>query len=124
MRNLLLIGIVLILASCEQEPIVTPQEVEVEFTVIAGIKDFTSYEVEFPLLTPSATNPLYVSPFGDNYSKQKTFIVKSKSPFIVRAKHFSQSDWIYCKVYKDKYLVASDSLFGKVKEIWITYEWE
>ena len=108
-----LIIICLVFLGCEQS---NPNE----YTVKVSVKQWSSYEVEFPNLPKTPTNPLIVNKFHDGWDYDTTLTAIGEG-ITVRAKHLAPEDWIIVKLYENGTLVKADSAFGKVKEIWI--EW-
>jgi hypothetical protein len=116
MKKLILLLLV-IFAGCEAT------DNERQFDVTVRVENWISYEIEFPNLPASETNPLRVVRTQPYYEQFTTVAVTSPSPLTIRAKHGGTSDWIFVEIHENGKLLKADSAFGKYKEIWVNYEW-
>ena len=116
MKKLILLLLVLF-AGCEAT------DNERQFDVTVRVENWISYEIEFPNLPASETNPLYMIKVITDWDYSKTVTVTSPSPLTIRAKHGGTSDWIFVEIHENGKLLKADSAFGKYKEIWVNYEW-
>jgi len=116
MKKLIFILLVII-ASCEI------QKDEKQFDIVVGVENWSSYEIEFPEMPKTDTNPLHIIRTYPDWEFSKTITITCESPLVIRARHSAPMDWIKVKVYENGKLLAADSLEAKVAEIWLTYEW-
>jgi hypothetical protein len=88
-----------------------------EYTVTVTVTNSATYELEFPNLPKSETNPIVMSRYSADYASTITITIIAEPPLTARAKHLAGSACINLYVND-----CSISDCGKVKEVWLTCE--